>query len=189
MLRLTYAVVSIFVGSGESDEFGGRIGVALGDIGYNGSLTTLYIEFVRKSGTMPGCTVPADGLIAGGPGTQDDTWVFYPGNGGLVVPTIQPGRWYRIASIAGKRNDGGISVTASWTDIVSGDQRAISYDFPASCTANMVGYERSASLVRCRSEGRFRKRERPPCRLLHPTTASVEAVYGKHGSVSSKYPL
>jgi hypothetical protein len=132
----------IFVGSGENNSVGGRIGVAVGDIGQQPGSTTLYIEFVRKSGSMPGCFVKADGLVEGtnmdadnpdDPPPSDDTWVFYP-EGGVVLPALQAGRWYRIGSIAGRRNDGGISVTASWQDLTTLEQRFTSVDLPAGCT-------------------------------------------------------
>lgn len=132
----------IFVGTGESDPTGGRIGVAVGDMGY-AAPTSMYIEFVVDSSSTPGCTVPADGLQEGPhfdaddpdvPGPSDDTWVFYPGNGGIALPTLVAGRWYRVASIAGLRNDGGISVTVSWHDLTTLELRSTAYDFPAECT-------------------------------------------------------
>jgi hypothetical protein len=126
----------IFVGSAENNPTGGRIGVAVGDIGYAGTPTTMYIEFVRKSGDRPGCFVMADGLDNNGTPNDpsDDTWGFYPGNGGIVLPPIQGDRWYRIASIAGRRDDGGVSVTVTWQDLTTLQQVGTSYDFPASCT-------------------------------------------------------
>lgn len=133
----------IFVGSAEQNASGGRIGIAVGDVGYEGVPTTMYIEFVRKSGSLPGCFLPGDGLDEGAyinenhpdnPGPSDDTWWFYPGEGGVVLPPIQANRWYRIASIAGRRNDGGISVTATWQDLTTLEQSAVSMDFPPECT-------------------------------------------------------
>lgn len=126
----------IFVGTGETDPTGGRIGVAVGDIGYFGA-EVLRIEIVVDGSSAPGCTVPGDGLQVGPDGiagTADDTWVFYPGDGGVALPQFQPGRWYRVASIAGIRNDGGISVTVSWQDLLNNDFRSTAYDFPPECT-------------------------------------------------------
>lgn len=102
-----------------------------------------YIEFIQDSGSTPGCSEPADGLNEGplfdeeDPDDNfpsDDTWTFYPGGGGIVLPPIQADRWYRIASIAGLRNDGGISVSVTWQDLTTMQQIGASHDFPASCT-------------------------------------------------------